>query len=74
MVGSEQVILVDGILRKDFGQLQGCIENNWVVNFRYDDDELIGCFVKVYIEQVLLNLLLGCFCEMVEDNLELMLS
>ncbi|MGB3622286.1 tRNA (N6-isopentenyl adenosine(37)-C2)-methylthiotransferase MiaB [Ketobacter sp. MCCC 1A13808] len=71
MVGSEQVILVDGISRKDPGQLQGRTENNRVVNFRHDDDELIGRFVKVHIEQALPNSLLGRFCEMAEDNLEL---
>ena len=61
MVGSRQVILVDGISKKDPGQLQGRTENNRVVNFRHDDDELIGRFVAVDIEQALPNSLLGSF-------------
>jgi tRNA-2-methylthio-N6-dimethylallyladenosine synthase len=68
MVGSDQIILVDGISRKDPGQLQGRTENNRVVNFRHDDDELIGRFVKVHIEQALPNSLLGSFCDMAEES------
>ncbi len=66
MVGTEQVILVDGISKKDPGQLQGRTENNRVVNFRHDDDELIGRFVTVHIEQALPNSLLGRYCGMAE--------
>ena len=66
MVGSQQVILVDGISKKDPGQLQGRTENNRVVNFRHDDDELIGKFVAVSIDQALPNSLLGTFVELAE--------
>ena len=59
MVGTTQRILVDGISRKDPGQLQGRTENNRVVNFRHDDDDLIGKFVDVKIEEALPNSLLG---------------
>ncbi|MDX1695141.1 MAG: tRNA (N6-isopentenyl adenosine(37)-C2)-methylthiotransferase MiaB [Ketobacteraceae bacterium] len=65
MVGSRQRILVDGISRKDPGQLQGRTENNRVVNFRHDDDELIGKFVDVTIEEALPNSLRGSFLELV---------
>ncbi len=61
MVGTTQRILVDGISKKDPGQLQGRTENNRVVNFRHHDDELIGQFVEVLIEEALPNSLLGTF-------------
>ncbi|MEZ5508298.1 MAG: tRNA (N6-isopentenyl adenosine(37)-C2)-methylthiotransferase MiaB [Gammaproteobacteria bacterium] len=59
MVGTTQRILVDGISKKDPGQLQGRTENNRVVNFRHDDDDLIGKFVDVAIEEAYPNSLLG---------------
>ncbi|MEQ8955264.1 MAG: tRNA (N6-isopentenyl adenosine(37)-C2)-methylthiotransferase MiaB [Pseudomonadales bacterium] len=59
MVGTTQNILVTGYSRKDPGQLQGRTENNRVVNFRTDDDSLIGGFVQVAIEEALPNSLLG---------------
>ena len=65
MVGSTQRILVDGISRKDPGQLQGRTENNRVVNFRHDDDELIGQFVDVLIEDALPNSLRGTLINVV---------
>lgn len=49
MVGTIQRILVDGISKKDPGQLQGRTENNRVVNFRTNDDDLIGHFIDVKI-------------------------
>ena len=68
MVGSKQMILVDGISKKDPGQLQGRTENNRVVNFRHDDDELIGKFVEVSIDQALPNSLLGSFLALAESE------
>ncbi|MCG8317053.1 MAG: tRNA (N6-isopentenyl adenosine(37)-C2)-methylthiotransferase MiaB [Pseudomonadales bacterium] len=65
MVGSTQRILVDGISKKDPGQLQGRTENNRVVNFRHDDDELIGKFVDVTIEDALPNSLRGSFIQLI---------
>ena len=62
MVGSEQQILVSDFSRKDPGQLQGRTENNRVVNFRSDDVELIGQFVKVRIDEALPNSLRGELC------------
>jgi tRNA-2-methylthio-N6-dimethylallyladenosine synthase len=67
MVGSKQIILVDGISKKDPGQLQGRTENNRVVNFRHDDDELIGRFVEVDIKSALPNSLLGEFIRIQDD-------
>lgn len=66
MVGSVQTILVDGYSKKDPGQLQGRTENNRVVNFRHDDDELIGKFVNISIEEALPNSLRGLFAGMAE--------
>ncbi|MFP5440673.1 MAG: tRNA (N6-isopentenyl adenosine(37)-C2)-methylthiotransferase MiaB [Gammaproteobacteria bacterium] len=51
MVGSRQVILVEGISKKDPGQLRGRTENNRVVNFASTDDSLIGRFVAVTIAE-----------------------
>lgn len=59
MVGSRQRILVDGISKKDPGQLKGRTENNRVVNFQSFDLSLIGRFVDVSIEQAYVNSLLG---------------
>ncbi len=59
MVGSTQRILVDGISKKDPSQLQGRTENNRVVNFQHDDDELIGQFVNVRIDNAYTNSLIG---------------
>lgn len=59
MVGSVQRILVDGISKKDPGQLQGRTENNRVVNFHHHDDDLVGQFVDVQIEEALPNSLRG---------------
>jgi len=61
MVGSTQRILVDGFSKKDPGQLQGRTENNRIVNFRHDDDEIIGCFAEVKVDKALPNSLLGTF-------------
>ena len=61
MVGTTQRILVDGISKKDPGQLQGRTENNRVVNFRHDDVQLIGQFATVSIEQAMPNSLRGSF-------------
>ena len=51
--------MVDGISKKDPGQLQGRTENNRVVNFHHHDDELVGQFVDVKIEDALPNSLRG---------------
>ncbi len=59
MVGSRQRILVDGISKKDPGQLKGRTENNRVVNFQSFDLSLIGRFVDVTIAEALPNSLRG---------------
>jgi tRNA-2-methylthio-N6-dimethylallyladenosine synthase len=59
MVGTEQRILVTGVSKKDPGQLQGRTENNRAVNFRTDDQSLIGQFADVEIIEALPNSLRG---------------
>lgn len=59
MVGTDEVILVTGVSRKDPGALQGRTENNRVVNFRCDDHSLIGRFTTVRVTEALPNSLLG---------------
>lgn len=66
MVGTTQRILVDGFSKKDPGQLQGRTENNRVVNFRCDDEDLIGQFVQVKILGALPNSLAGEHIEAIE--------
>jgi tRNA-2-methylthio-N6-dimethylallyladenosine synthase len=62
MVGQDHAILVTGPSRKDPGQLQGRTENNRVVNFRSDNQCLIGQFVKVTVTEALPNSLRGQLC------------
>jgi tRNA-2-methylthio-N6-dimethylallyladenosine synthase len=59
MVGSRQVILVEGVSRKDPGELRGRTENNRVVNFPSTDDLLVGQFVAVTITEAMPNSLRG---------------
>ncbi len=58
MVGSEQVILVEGRSKKDAEKLSGRTENNRVVNFS-GDRSLSGSFVRVKITEALPNSLRG---------------
>ena len=59
MVGTRAKLLVTGISKKDQGQLQGRTENNRVVNFRSDDNSLIGQFAEAEITEALPNSLRG---------------
>ncbi len=59
MVGTRQIILVEGVSRKDPGQLRGRTENNRVVNFASTDDLLIGQFVELVITEAMPNSLRG---------------
>jgi tRNA-2-methylthio-N6-dimethylallyladenosine synthase len=59
MIGSVQQVLVTGKSKKHAGDLQGRTENNRVVNFRCDDQSLIGNFAEVSITDALPNSLLG---------------
>ena len=58
MVGTAQRVLVEGVARKDFGQLCGRTENNRVVNFD-GPARLIGQFADVVITEALPNSLRG---------------
>ncbi|MBT3567196.1 MAG: tRNA (N6-isopentenyl adenosine(37)-C2)-methylthiotransferase MiaB [Porticoccus sp.] len=59
MVGKIVAVLVTGISKKDPGQLQGRTENNRVVNFTYNNQNLIGNFIQVEITKAFRNSLLG---------------
>ena len=62
MVGTEQRVLVTGRSKRDPGQLAGRTENNRVVNFRCDDDGLVGDFATVEVTEALPNSLRGSLC------------
>jgi tRNA-2-methylthio-N6-dimethylallyladenosine synthase len=59
MVGTRQIILVEGPDRKGSGRLAGRTENNRVVNFDSNNSNLVGQFVEVEIIDALPNSLLG---------------
>ena len=63
MVGTHQRILVEGVSRKDPGELCGRTENNRVVNFKCSDIDRIGEFVDVEISEALPNSLRGSLPE-----------
>ncbi|MCS5587374.1 MAG: tRNA (N6-isopentenyl adenosine(37)-C2)-methylthiotransferase MiaB [Porticoccaceae bacterium] len=62
MVGNIETLLITGVSKKDPGQLQGRTENNRVVNFSSDNQQLIGQFVNVEITEALPNSLRGKLC------------
>ena len=66
MVGSKQKVLVDGISKKDPGELKGRTENNRVVNFKHADTDIIGQFAFVEITSAYSNSLKGSFLSTVE--------
>jgi len=59
MIGTIVPILVTGPSKKDPGQLQGRTENNRVVNFRADQQELTGQIIQIKITEALPNSLRG---------------
>ncbi len=59
MVGNIEPVLVTGPSKKDPGELQGRTENNRVVNFRTDQQELIGQIIPITITEALPNSLRG---------------
>lgn len=67
MVGNTERVLVTAYSKKDPGQLSGRTENNRVVNFRYDNADLIGKFADIHIKEALPNSLRG---ELVSSELD----
>ena len=59
MVGTVARVLVTGVSKRDPGQLAGRTENNRVVNFRGGDQDLVGRFAEVAIDEALPNSLRG---------------
>ena len=66
MVGSKQKVLVDGISKKDPGELKGRTDNNRVVNFKHADTDIIGQFAFVEITSAYRNSLKGSFLSTVK--------
>jgi tRNA-2-methylthio-N6-dimethylallyladenosine synthase len=58
MVGTDQVVLVEGTSRKNSSQVSGRTENNRVVNFD-GDVSMIGRFIPIHITEALPNSLRG---------------
>ena len=58
MIGTEQIILVEGPSKKDPRQMSGRTENNRVVNFD-GEQALIGQFANLIITEALPNSLRG---------------
>lgn len=59
MINTQVPILVTGPSKKDPGQLQGRTENNRVVNFSADQQDLSGQIIQVKITEALPNSLRG---------------
>jgi tRNA-2-methylthio-N6-dimethylallyladenosine synthase len=59
IVGTRQLVLVEGEARREAAQLCGRTENNHTANFASDDKSLIGQFVEVEISATRANSLLG---------------
>ncbi|MBT5484606.1 MAG: tRNA (N6-isopentenyl adenosine(37)-C2)-methylthiotransferase MiaB [Gammaproteobacteria bacterium] len=59
MVGTIEPVLVTGVSKKDPGELQGRTENNRVVNFRAESNDIIGQIVDLKIASALPNSLRG---------------
>src|SRR5690606_17697466 len=67
MVGTRQRVLVEGVSKKDPGELRGRTENNRVVNFRAPID-WIGHFVELTITEALPNSLRGAEVTLSDDR------
>jgi tRNA-2-methylthio-N6-dimethylallyladenosine synthase len=62
MLGTEQVVLVEGLSKKSDQEFSGRTENNRVVNFKAPD-EVIGKFVRLNITDIFSNSLRGTYLE-----------
>ncbi len=59
MVGSTEMVLVDGRSRRDPGELRGKTSNSRTVNFSADAGVAVGDFIPVLITEALANSLRG---------------
>ena len=62
MLGTEQIVLVEGLSKKSDQEYSGRTENNRVVNFSTTED-VIGKFVNLFISDVYANSLRGKYLE-----------
>ena len=66
MLGTEQVVLVEGLSKKSDQEVSGRTENNRVVNFSVPEDilkKMIGKFARLKITDVYSNSLRGAYLE-----------
>jgi tRNA-2-methylthio-N6-dimethylallyladenosine synthase len=66
MLGTEQVVLVEGLSKKSDQEVSGRTENNRVVNFSVPEDVLknvIGNFVRLKVTDIYSNSLRGAYLE-----------
>lgn len=61
MIGSREIILVEGAARRGDGDLCGRTDNNRMVNFSSTDPTLSGQFIEVVITEARANSLRGTF-------------
>jgi tRNA-2-methylthio-N6-dimethylallyladenosine synthase len=59
MVGTIERCLATGVSKKDPGELQARTENNKVVNFNSDGQDLVGQFINLKIVEAMPNSLRG---------------
>ena len=62
MLGTDQVVLVEGLSKKSNQEYSGRTENNRVVNFTAPE-EVIGKFVRLNISEIFSNSLRGTYLE-----------
>ncbi len=69
MLGTDQVVLVEGLSKKSDQEYSGRTENNRVVNFAVPQeikDHVVGKFVRLNVTEVFSNSLRGTFLETIQ--------
>ncbi len=69
MLGTDQVVLVEGLSKKSDQEYAGRTENNRVVNFGVPDDikdKVVGKFLRLNITEVFSNSLRGTYLETIQ--------
>jgi tRNA-2-methylthio-N6-dimethylallyladenosine synthase len=69
MLGTDQIVLVEGLSKKSDQEYAGRTENNRVVNFGLPDDikdNVIGKFLRLNISEVFSNSLRGTYLETIQ--------
>jgi tRNA-2-methylthio-N6-dimethylallyladenosine synthase len=69
MLGTDQIVLVEGLSKKSDQEYAGRTENNRVVNFGLPDeikDNVVGKFLRLNISEVFSNSLRGTYLETIQ--------